>query len=292
MRWTGSVMVQDAHNFLGLEPSSHVLTRSAAAAKAQSSSRPRRSSLASCSFHSSAFPLASPLWSLPLSIDLVSHFHPPWLKPSAATHQNLNKTPCPFSIFFCLFPQATRPSPPAPIAMSRALLRRRLLPFSRAAASSRAASSYTSRGFSSGPSRYAASTSAAAGQADAASAAQAGAAGPAQAEAAAGAAQAGAEATEPLAGAGEQGASTPTPEARGRWGLLKYGALAAVSAALGGVGYVSYGAIPRSLVTISLLGRLALSGFSLCSFFFWRKSLCFRSSDFLLFCSASSVFAG
>ncbi|GJM89045.1 hypothetical protein PR202_ga05641 [Eleusine coracana subsp. coracana] len=115
--------------------------------------------------------------------------------------------------------------------MSRALLLLRLLPFSPTAASSRAASSYVSRGVSSGTSRYAASTAAAAGQAEAAAAAQAGAAGPAPA---------GAAATEPLAGAGEQGASAPPPEVRGRWGLLKFGALAAVSAALGGVGYVSY----------------------------------------------------
>ncbi|KAK3135100.1 hypothetical protein QOZ80_5BG0414550 [Eleusine coracana subsp. coracana] len=119
--------------------------------------------------------------------------------------------------------------------MSRALLLRRLLPFSSTAASSRAASSYASRGASSGTSRYAASAAAAAGQAEAAAAAQAGAAGPAPAGTATGAA-----ATETLAGAGEQGASAPPPEARGRWGLLKFGALAAVSAALGGVGYVSY----------------------------------------------------
>jgi hypothetical protein len=104
--------------------------------------------------------------------------------------------------------------------MSRSLLLRRLVPFSPTAAGS---SSCTSQRVSSAPSRYAA-----AAQADAAAAGQAG------------AAQAGAAA----AGDGEQGASAPPHEARGQRGLVKFGALAAVSAALGGVGYVSYGEDP------------------------------------------------
>ncbi|TVU20629.1 hypothetical protein EJB05_36844, partial [Eragrostis curvula] len=104
--------------------------------------------------------------------------------------------------------------------MSRALLLRRLLPggalpFSpTAASSSRAVSSYT---YSSRRASH--STAASTAQPEAAGAAQAGAA---------------------EAGAGEQGASAPPPAARGRWGLLKFGALAAVSAALSGIGYVSY----------------------------------------------------
>jgi mitochondrial import inner membrane translocase subunit TIM50 len=147
--------------------------------------------------------------------------------------------------------------------MSRALLLRRLVPFSPTAAGS---SSYTSRHISA-PSLYAS-----AAQADAAAAGQAG--------AAAGAAQAGAAA----AGAGEQGASAPPPEARGRWGLLKFGALAAVSAALGGVGYVSYGEDPAAPPS-----RSRPQGGSFClDSSVWG----FCSSDFfLLFCSASSVFA-
>jgi mitochondrial import inner membrane translocase subunit TIM50 len=119
--------------------------------------------------------------------------------------------------------------------MSRALLRR-LLPLSPTAAgsSSRAASSYAPRRVPS--SRYAPASTAA------------------QADAAAAAAQAGAAAAEPAAG-GEQGASTPPPEARGRWGLIKFGVLAAFSAALGGLGYVSFGEDPAlSRRDLSLLG--------------------------------------
>ncbi|KAL6618949.1 hypothetical protein ACP70R_034088 [Stipagrostis hirtigluma subsp. patula] len=107
--------------------------------------------------------------------------------------------------------------------MSRALLLRRsgllsaggaALPFS---AACRAASSYThTRHASASPSYYAAATAAAA------------------------AAQADMAAPEPPAPAGEQPATPPPPAARGRWGLLKFGALAAVAGAIGGVGYVSY----------------------------------------------------
>jgi mitochondrial import inner membrane translocase subunit TIM50 len=109
--------------------------------------------------------------------------------------------------------------------MSRALLRRLItLSPTAAGSSSRAASSYAPRRVSSGPSsRYAPASTAA---------------------------QAGAAAAEPAAG-GEQGASAPPPEARGRWGLLKFGALAAFSAALGGLGYVSFGEDPAA---VSLLG--------------------------------------
>ena len=53
------------------------------------------------------------------------------------------------------------------------------------------------------------------------------------------------------AAAGEQPRQPPPPAARGRWGLLKFGALAAVAGAIGGVGYATYGAIPRSLLAIS-----------------------------------------
>ncbi|XP_062179329.1 mitochondrial import inner membrane translocase subunit TIM50-like [Phragmites australis] len=100
--------------------------------------------------------------------------------------------------------------------MSRApLLLRRLLNGSGAAA--RAAPSYTSRHASSAPSYYA------------------------NAVASAAAAQAEAAASEPASGAGEQGSSAPPPPAaRGRWGLLKFGALAAVAGAIGGAGYFSY----------------------------------------------------
>ncbi|XP_066363394.1 mitochondrial import inner membrane translocase subunit TIM50-like [Miscanthus floridulus] len=119
--------------------------------------------------------------------------------------------------------------------MSRLLLRRRSLllpglrsgashPFAAAAssrsASSRAASSrssYTSR--FAPPAYHASATAAAAG---------------AQSE---GAAAAAAESTP---AAGDQPSPTPPPAARGRWGLLKFGALAAVAGAIGGVGYASY----------------------------------------------------
>nr|CAB3464742.1 unnamed protein product [Digitaria exilis] len=111
--------------------------------------------------------------------------------------------------------------------MSRALLRhrRRLFPEARTAAaaafpSSRAAS-FSS--YSRGASSHASATAAAAAAA----------------------------ASESSAGAGEQSAPPPPPAARGRWGLLKFGALAAVAGAIGGVGYATYGAIPRSLVAIS-----------------------------------------
>ncbi|KAG2618172.1 mitochondrial import inner membrane translocase subunit TIM50-like [Panicum virgatum] len=42
------------------------------------------------------------------------------------------------------------------------------------------------------------------------------------------------------AAAGEQPRQPPPPAARGRWGLLKFGALAAVAGAIGGVGYATY----------------------------------------------------
>ncbi|PWZ08513.1 Mitochondrial import inner membrane translocase subunit TIM50 [Zea mays] len=107
--------------------------------------------------------------------------------------------------------------------MSRLLLRHRsfLLPGARsdashpfAAASSSSRSSYTSR-FS--PLAYHASAAATAAGA--------------QSEGAA---------AESTAAAGDQPSSTPPPAARGRWGLLKFGALAAVAGAIGGVGYVTY----------------------------------------------------
>ncbi|KAF8715814.1 hypothetical protein HU200_026766 [Digitaria exilis] len=100
--------------------------------------------------------------------------------------------------------------------MSRALLRhrRRLFPEARTAAaaafpSSRAAS-FSS--YSRGASSHASATAAAAAAA----------------------------ASESSAGAGEQSAPPPPPAARGRWGLLKFGALAAVAGAIGGVGYATY----------------------------------------------------
>ena len=57
------------------------------------------------------------------------------------------------------------------------------------------------------------------------------------------------------AGAGEQPAQPPPPAARGRWGLLKFGALAAVAGAIGGVGYATYGAIPRPSSRSRILWR-------------------------------------
>ncbi|RCV16976.1 hypothetical protein SETIT_3G181800v2 [Setaria italica] len=114
--------------------------------------------------------------------------------------------------------------------MSRALLRHRHLlltgarsgaaahPFAAAASSSRAASSHTAR------SVHPSAAAAAAG---------------AQAEPAAAAAAA-AAAPESSAGAGEQPSPPPPPAARGRWGLLKFGAFAAVAGATGGVGYATY----------------------------------------------------
>ncbi|AQK94761.1 import inner membrane translocase subunit TIM50 [Zea mays] len=107
--------------------------------------------------------------------------------------------------------------------MSRLLLRHRsfLLPGARSdashpftAASSSSRSSYTSR-FS--PLAYHASAAATAAGA--------------QSEGAA---------AESTPAAGDQPSSTPPPAARGRWGLLKFGALAAVAGAIGGVGYVTY----------------------------------------------------
>lgn len=60
--------------------------------------------------------------------------------------------------------------------------------------------------------------------------------------AAAAGAQAGSAAAESSAPAGEQPSPTPPPAARGRWvwGLLKFGAFAAVAGAIGGVGYATY----------------------------------------------------
>ncbi|KAG0518771.1 hypothetical protein BDA96_09G205500 [Sorghum bicolor] len=113
--------------------------------------------------------------------------------------------------------------------MSRLLLRHLLPgvqsgashPFAAAAssrsASSRAASSRSSYTSRFAPPAYHASATAAAAQSE-------------------GAAAAAAEST-PAAGA--QPSPTPPPAARGRWGLLKFGALAAVAGAIGGVGYAS-----------------------------------------------------
>ncbi|KAL6838541.1 hypothetical protein ACP4OV_031597 [Aristida adscensionis] len=120
--------------------------------------------------------------------------------------------------------------------MPRALLLRRLLLLRGGAGgggggSCRAASSYTVRHASAAPSYYAAATAnAAAAQAEANAAAAAAAAAPESSS------------SSSSAGAGEQPAASapPPPAARGLWGLLKYGALAAVTAAVGGVGYVSY----------------------------------------------------
>lgn len=150
--------------------------------------------------------------------------------------------------------------------MSRLLLRHRsfLLPGARsdashpfAAASSSSRSSYTSR-FS--PLAYHASAAATAAGA--------------QSEGAA---------AESTAAAGDQPSSTPPPAARGRWGLLKFGALAAVAGAIGGVGYVTYGAIPRFFTAIRPAMAIWLSrGFGLefvlgfCALltcFFFRVSL-------------------
>ena len=57
------------------------------------------------------------------------------------------------------------------------------------------------------------------------------------------------------AAAGEQPSQPPPPAARGRWGLLKFGALAAVAGAIGGVGYATYGAIPRPSSRSRILWR-------------------------------------
>lgn len=132
--------------------------------------------------------------------------------------------------------------------MSRLLLRHRsfLLPGARsdashpfaAASSSSSRSSYTSR-FS--PLAYHASAAATAAGA--------------QSEGAA---------AESTPAAGDQPSSTPPPAARGRWGLLKFGALAAVAGAIGGVGYVTYGAIPRFFTAIRPAMAIWLSrGFGL-----------------------------
>nr|CAB3460998.1 unnamed protein product [Digitaria exilis] len=97
--------------------------------------------------------------------------------------------------------------------MSRALLRHRRLLFPEArtaAAPSSLAASFSS--YSRAASSHASATAAAA--------------------AAAG--------SESSAGAGEHSAPPPPPAARGRWGLLKFGALAAVAGAIGGVGYATY----------------------------------------------------
>lgn len=132
--------------------------------------------------------------------------------------------------------------------MSRLLLRhRRLLPGVRsgashpfaAAASSRSASSRAASSRSSYTSRFAPPAYHASATATAAAAG-------AQSE---GVAAAAAEA-ESTPAAGDKLSPTPPPAARGRWGLLKFGALAAVAGAIGGVGYASYGAIPRFLTAI------------------------------------------
>ncbi|CAN6332431.1 unnamed protein product [Urochloa humidicola] len=108
--------------------------------------------------------------------------------------------------------------------MSRALLRHRRLLFSGARSGAAAFSS---------SSRAASSRAASSQSSDTARVVSPYAAAGAQAKQGAAAAAAGSSAV-----AGEQ--PPPPPAARGRWGLLKFGALAAFAGAIGGVGYATY----------------------------------------------------
>lgn len=144
------------------------------------------------------------------------------LKPSTK-NQNLNPTPAiSFDLFFFIFSRLLPPfllsQAAAMAAVTRAARSRALLLLPRASAAAPHFSTTASSG------------------------AAAAAAPPVEA-AAAGASDASAAAA---AGAGEQPAPPPK-----RWGLLKFGAFAAVCGALGAAGYSSYGMIPRYPVAIS-----------------------------------------